>query len=87
MARLALEDFSNKEIARIYIAQNIKEATQVEQILSENGIDYAIELETYWQVTLFSSEHVGAAFYVLSGQANLCRESLKSAGLSSGFVD
>jgi len=86
MARVAIEDFSDREITRIYIAQNIKEATQVEQMLSKQNIDYAIELESYFQITLFSSEYVGAVFYVLADQADFCREVLESAGLSAGIV-
>jgi hypothetical protein len=87
MARIPFEDFSEKEIARIYIAQNIKEATRIEEVLTQKGIEYAIELESYWQVTLFSSEHVGAAFYVPFGQVDCCRAMLEAAGLSAGLVE
>ena len=86
MAKISLEDFSDNQIARIYIAQNIKQAEQAEQILSKNGVDYAIELEPYWQMVLFASEYIGAAFYVLADQADSCREILEAAGLFKGIV-
>jgi hypothetical protein len=33
------------------------------------------------------SEHRGAAFYVLAGQATVGRERLRNAGMSAGLVD
>ena len=48
MAKIALEDFSEKQIARIYIARNIKEAERAEQILTKNGIDYLISYGEFY---------------------------------------
>lgn len=87
MAKISLEDFSDNQIARIYIARNIKEAERAEQILSKNGVDYAIELEPYWQMVLFASEYIGAAFYVLFNQAEVCQEIFRTEGMKAGLVD
>ncbi len=87
MARIALEDFADKEVARIYLAAWLAEAKQVEEILTGHGIEYAVEVERYVTLSLFSSERAGAAFYVLSGQADFCKRALKEAGLKAGIQD
>ena len=85
MARVTLDDFADKEVARIYLAGKLAEAKQVEEILSANGINYAVEVEPYVTLSLFSSEYAGAAFYVLSGQADFCKRALFEAGLKVGI--
>ena len=88
MARVTLDDFAEKEVARIYLAGELAETKRVEQILSANGINYAVEVEPYVTLSLiFSSEHAGAAFYVLSGQAEFCKRALFEAGLTVGIED
>jgi hypothetical protein len=39
MARVTLDDFADKEVARIYLAGELAEAKRVEEILSANGIN------------------------------------------------
>ncbi len=85
MGRIEIEDFSDKNISRIFIAASIKEAEFVEDILTQDGIDYAVALEPFTQ-GIFVSERNGTAFYVLSGQASYCRKLLESKGLSSGLI-
>ncbi|MGH7770683.1 MAG: hypothetical protein ACREQA_00425 [Candidatus Binatia bacterium] len=87
MARIALENFAEKEVARIYIAAELGEAKRVENTLTQNGIDYAVEIEPYVRYNLGSLENKGAAFYVISGQADFCRRALREAGLKAGIVD
>jgi hypothetical protein len=87
MARVTLDDFADKEVARIYLAGELTEAKRVEQILSVNGINYAVEVEPYVRLSVFSSEYAGAAFYVLSGQADFCKRALFEAGLKVGIED
>jgi hypothetical protein len=87
MARVIFDDLGEKEVARIYLAGELAEAKRVEEILNSNGIDYAVEVEPYVRFSLFSSEYAGAAFYVLSGQAELCRRALCEAGFKAGILD
>jgi len=85
MPRIEIEDFSDKDISRIFIAASVKEAELVEKILTENGIDYAISLEPYTRM-FFGTERNGLAFYVLSDQEHYCKELLFSRGLTSGLT-
>ncbi len=85
MSRIELEDFSDKDISRIFIAASVKEAELVEKILTQNGIDYAISLEPYTRL-FFGTERNGLAFYVLSFQEQYCRELLSSRGLTLGLT-
>ena len=87
MSRVALDDFAEKEVARIYLAGELAEAKRVEQVLSANHIDYAVEVEPYVRMSIFSSEYAGAAFYVLAGQAEFCWRVLFEAGLKIGIQD
>jgi hypothetical protein len=87
MARVTLDDFGEREVARIYLAAELAEAKQVEQVLNANHIDYAVEVEPYMRMSIFSSEYAGAAFYVLSGQAEYCKRALFEAGLKIGIQD
>ncbi len=87
MARVTLDDFAEKKVARIYLAGELSEAKRVEEILSANDIDYAVEIEPYVRLSFFSSEYAGAAFYVLSGQAEFCKRALFEAGLKVGMED
>ena len=87
MARVTLDDFAEKEVARIYLAGELAEAKRVEKVLSANDIDYAVEVEPYVRMSIFSSEYAGAAFYVLSGQADFCKQALFEAGLKVGIQD
>ena len=85
MGRIELEEFSDKEISRIFIADSTKKAEMAEDILTENDIDYAVSLEPFVEIA-FIAERNGIAFYVLSGQADYCRKLLASKGLSSGLT-
>ena len=87
MVRIALDDFTDKDVARIYLAGRLAEAKRVEEILSANGINYAVEVERYVTLSFFSSEYSGAAFYVISGQADFCKRALIEAGLKAGLQD
>ncbi len=87
MARVALDNFADKEVARIYLAGELAEARRVEEILSGYGINYAVEVEPYVRLSFFPSEYAGAAFYVLSGQADFCKRALFEAGLKAGIED
>ena len=87
MARLDLEDFAGRELARVYIAGRVSEAESVESALTEHGIDYAVDIEPFLKSSLglFTSAYAGAAFYVLEGQAALAHTVLAAAGLNQGI--
>jgi hypothetical protein len=89
MAMINPDEFADKEVARVYIAGRLSEARRVEQTLSENGVDYAVDAEPFEVRVLgiLPSRHEGLAFYVLSGQAEFCRDVLREAGLVVGLVE
>ncbi len=64
------------------MASSIKEAEQIENILTDNGIDFAVSLEEYI-VNFFISERQGIAFYVSSGQEHYSRDILTAKVLAS----
>ncbi len=87
MPRVTEDKFADKEIARIYIAESIKEATTIEQILTENGVDYLIDLEQYTRPSLLTSPiQTGVVFYVLAGQIDFCKGIIESKGMSRGII-
>ncbi len=87
MAKVDIEAFWGKEVTRVYIAGKLGEAKQVESTLTENGIDYAVEVEPFVTLILgiLPSEYAGAGFYVLSEQAALARSILLAAGFTAGI--
>ncbi len=89
MSRVDIEDLSKseKDITRIFIAASLNEAQNVEEILTGNGINYAVTIEKFVRFGLFPSEIPGAAFYVLSGQGSFCRDLLRRKGLLSGIIE
>lgn len=87
MGRKSIEEFDLDERERIFIAVNLNEAEKAEEILNANRIDYAVNIEPYYTITPFSTEHQGAAFYVKSEYSEFCRKILKEKGLRVGVVD
>ena len=88
MARVAIDDFGDDEIDRIYLAGRLEEAQMVEGELNKHGIDYAVEIESYMATAVFwVSEYAGAAFYVAAEQVDFCYRILREAGLSAGLME
>ena len=88
MSRVAIDDFGDREIFRIYLAARLSEAQRVEAELTNHSIEYAIEVEKYAATAVFwISVYAGAAFYVPAEQAELCCNVLQEAGLSSGLME
>ena len=87
MSRKSFEEFLIDERERILVAVNLSEAKKAEEILNEIIIDYAINIEPYYRISPFQTEHQGAAFYVKSENADSCRKILKEKGLGAGVVD
>ena len=87
MSRKSFEEFRIDERERIFVAVNLSEAEKAEKILNEIKIDYAINIEPYYKISPFQTEHKGAAFYVKAENAGFCRKILKEKGLGAGVVD
>jgi len=72
--------FEGKEPALIYIAKRLKDALKLEQILTDAGVDYGVEADTYRGGFVFQSERVGAFFYVTDDAAEAARAVLADHG-------
>jgi hypothetical protein len=72
--------FADKELALIYIAQKLKEALAIEEVLTRAEFDYLVEPDKYRGGVLFVSERIGAFFYVDPGRAEQAREFLAANG-------
>ena len=87
MGRKPFEEFLIDERERVLIAVNLSEAGRAEEILNQSNIDYAVNIEPYYRISPFQTEHQGAAFYVKSEDAEFCRKILKERGLGAAVVD
>lgn len=89
MALVDAATFDDKAVTLVYIAGRLTEGKQVEQVLSDNGVDYAVDVEPFQTTVLgiLPVEYEGVGFYVASHQADLCREVLRAAGLVQGLVE
>ena len=56
--------FGDQDLALIYIAKTLKEALALEDRLTERGMDYLVEPDTYTGGVIFRRSRVGAFFYV-----------------------
>jgi hypothetical protein len=66
--------FGDQEMELIYIAKRLKDAMRVEELLTEAGIDYAVEADTYQGGVIFLRQRTGAFFYVLPEAMERARE-------------
>ena len=64
----------------IYIAKKLKEALRLESMLTESGVEYAVETDKYRGGVLFRSERVGAFFYVLPESLEQTHEIMRKHG-------
>ncbi len=87
MGQKPLDEFPPEQRERIFIAVKLREAKMVEDILKERDIDYAVNMEPYYRISPFQTEHQGAAFYVKSEHAEFSRTILKEKGLGKGVMD
>lgn len=89
MALVDPATFDDEDVALVYIAGRLAEGKLVEQVFSDNAIDYAVDAEPFESRVLgiFPVEYEGVGFYVLSAQAEFCRGLLREAGLIQGLVE
>jgi hypothetical protein len=76
------EFFGDQEMDLVYIAKKLKEALQLEKVLTAAGIDYAVEADQYIGGFLFKRERTGAFFYVLPDILNEARNVMSSEGFT-----
>jgi len=72
--------FGDVDLALIYVAKRLKEALRLEKFLTEAGVDYLVETDTYSGGVLFKSERVGAFFYVAPGTEEQVRTVMSGGG-------
>jgi hypothetical protein len=84
MARVEAEDLPDPE--RVFIAGKLREALQVEELLTAAGVEYAVQIEPFGTSILFSQRN-GAAFYVNASQADYCRNTLVASGFGRGVIE
>jgi len=56
--------FGDAQLDLLYIAKKLRDALRLEDLLTGQGIDYAVETDEYVGGVLFRSARVGAFFYV-----------------------
>jgi hypothetical protein len=69
--------FGDVELTLLYIAKRLKEALTLEELLTQSGVNYLVEPDTYRGGIIFASERVGAFFYVAPPDAENAREVLQ----------
>jgi hypothetical protein len=72
--------FGDSELDLLYISKRLKEALRLEAALTESGVDYAVETDTYHGGVIFRSERVGAFFYVLPEALESALEIMRKEG-------
>ena len=88
MARVDAEALEHQETERIFVAARLSEAQQVEDVLTQAGVDYTVSVEPF-VAGIFSTfrPRNGAVFSVSVTQADYCRATLLDAGLARGVID
>lgn len=72
--------FGDQELILLYIAKRLREAQALEDLLTEQGIDYFVEADLYMGGVLFRRALHGAFFYVARGSDARARELLAARG-------
>lgn len=73
--------FGDRELELVYVGKRLRDALKVEKALTDAGVDYAVETETYRGGMIFVSERVGAFFYVFPEAAASARDVIGALGL------
>lgn len=72
--------FEGRELILLYIARRLREAKEVERLLSAAGIDYLVEADLYMGGFLFRRALHGAFFYVPPEMDARARELMRAHG-------
>ena len=79
--------FEDKDAVLVFIAKKLKDATRLESIFTEAGIDYGVEADEYKGGVVFSSARIGAFFYVLAESVAAAREVMTRHGFTPYLED
>ena len=66
--------FEGKEPVLIYIAKRLKDALRLENIFTEEGLDFGVEADEYRGGVVFRTVRTGAFFYVLEDAVGRAHE-------------
>ena len=80
------EILADQDMVAVFMTPKLGLARRVEALLTERGVDYAVQVELFGY-NLFGSARYGAMFCVAAGQAHYCRSALVDAGLGRGVVE
>ena len=86
VALVESEALASRDPVAVFIGQTLAETRRVENLLTQRGVDYAVQVELFGY-TLLGSARYGAMFYVAAGQAQYCRSALVAAGLELGVIE
>ena len=75
-----VEFFVDREPELVYIAKRLRDALALEKALTEDGVDYMVETDTYVGGLLFRRELTGAFFYVSPDVAESVRAGMVRRG-------
>jgi hypothetical protein len=73
--------FGETELDLLYVAKRLKEALLLEQLLTDAGLDYLVEPDTYRGGVIFQAERIGAFFYVQPVDTEAAQQVLKRTGI------
>jgi hypothetical protein len=57
--------FEGKEAVLVYIAKRLNDATRLEGVFEQAGVDFGVEADEYRAGVIFRTVRAGAFFYVL----------------------
>ncbi len=72
--------YGDQELVLIYVAKRLKEALALEQLLTEHGVDYLVEPDTYTGGVIFRTARTGAFFYVAEDVQQIAVQLLSRSG-------
>jgi len=78
--RQAPEFFEDRPLVLVYIGKRLSESKEVEEVLTEAGIDYAVEVDYYTGGVIFRRERAGAFFYIEESLLEPARQILRAKG-------
>ena len=74
------EFFGERELDLIYIGKRLEESLAIETLLTDAGVDYAVEVDYYTGGVLFRRSRAGAFFYVDPEARRKAAEVLRAGG-------
>ncbi len=75
------EFFGEQELDLLFIAKKLREALKLEDLLTQAGIDYAVEVDEYRGGFIFQTLRKGAFVYVLPADLERAQGIVREAGL------